>query len=78
MAGWLLLRSGNKKIGLQCLEQLLKENSYATLSVLNIMDWEEDDAKPLLPTIQALKLKNYEEKMQLHLLAKHKQKGANF
>ena len=78
MAGWLLLRSGNKKIGLQCLEQLLKENSYATLSVLNIMDWAEDDAKPLLPTIQALKLKNYEEKMQLHLLAKHKQKGANF
>ena len=74
MAGWLLLRSGNKKIGLQCLEQLLKENSYATLSVLNIMDWAEDDAKPLLPTIQALKLKNYEEKMQLHLLAKHKHK----
>ena len=55
MAGWLLLRSGNKKIGLQCLEQLLKENSYATLSVLNIMDWAGDYA--LLPTVRALKLK---------------------
>ena len=71
MAGWLLLRSGDKKVGLQCLEQLLKENSYATLSVLNIIDWAGDDAKPLLPTIQSLKLKNYEKKMQLQLLAKY-------
>ena len=77
MAGWLLLRSGNKKIGLQCLEQLLKENSYATLSVLNIMDWAGEDAKPLLPTVKALKLKNYEEKMQLHLLKKHGNEGTN-
>jgi hypothetical protein len=71
MAGWLLLRSGDKKMGLQCLEHLLKENSYATLSVLNIIDWAGDDAKPLLPTIRALTLKNYEKKMQLQLLAKY-------
>ena len=71
MAGWLLLRSGDKRMGLQCLEHLLKENSYATLSVLNIIDWAGDDAKPLLPTIRALKLKNYEKKMQLQLLAKY-------
>jgi hypothetical protein len=71
MAGWLLLRSGDKKAGLQCLEHLLKENSYATLSVLNIIDWAGDDAKPLLPTIRALTLKNYEKKMQLQLLAKY-------
>ena len=55
-----------------------KENSYATLSVLNIMDWAGNDAKPLLPTIQALKLKNYEEKMQLQLLAKHEYRGSEF
>ena len=71
MAGWLLLRSGDKRMGLQCLEHLLKENSYATLSVLNIIDWAGDDAKPLLPTIRALTLKNYEKKMQLQLLAKY-------
>lgn len=71
MAGWLLLRSGDKKKGLQCLEHLLKEDSYATLSVLNIIDWAGDDAKPLLPTIRALTLKNYEKKMQLQLLAKY-------
>jgi hypothetical protein len=74
MAGWLLLRSGDKKAGLQCLGHLLKENSYATLSVLNIIDWAGDDAKPLLPTIQALKVKNYERKMQLQLLTKYEHK----
>ena len=74
MAGWLLLRSGEKKVGLQCLEHLLKENSYATLSVLNIIDWVGDDAKPLLPTVQSLKVKNYERKMQLQLLTKYEHK----
>ena len=74
MAGWLLLRSGEKKAGLQCLEHLLKENSYATLSVLNIIDWAGDDAKPLLPTVQSLKVKNYERKMQLQLLTKYEHK----
>ncbi len=74
MAGWLLLRSGDKKVGLQCLEHLLKENSYATLSVLNIIDWVGDDAKPLLPTVQSLKVKNYERKMQLQLLTKYEHK----
>ena len=74
MAGWLLLRSGEKKAGLQCLEHLLKENSYATLSVLNIIDWVGDDAKPLLPTVQSLKVKNYERKMQLQLLTKYEHK----
>jgi hypothetical protein len=39
--------------------------------VLNIIDWAGDDAKPLLPTIRALTLKNYEKKMQLQLLAKY-------
>ena len=74
MAGWLLLRSGDKKVGLQCLKHLLKENSYATLSVLNIIDWAGDDAKPLLPTVQSLKVKNYERKMQLQLLTKYEHK----
>jgi hypothetical protein len=41
------------------------------------MDWAGDYAKPLLPTVRALKLKNYEEKMQLHLLKKHGNEGTN-
>ena len=61
-------------MGLQCLKHLLKENSYATLSVLNIIDWAGDEAKPLLTTIQALKVQNYEARMQLQLLAKYGQK----
>jgi arylsulfatase A-like enzyme len=76
MAGWLLLRSGDKEAGLRCLENLLKENSYATLSVLNIIDWAGDAAKPLLPAVQALKVKNYERNMQLQLLTKYEHKPA--
>ncbi|MGJ8651693.1 MAG: sulfatase-like hydrolase/transferase [Opitutaceae bacterium] len=71
MAGWLLLRSGDTDAGLQCLKSLLEENSYATLTVLNIIDWAGDAAKPLLPTVKAIKVQNYEERMQIQLLAKY-------
>ena len=52
-------------------DQLLKEKSYATLKVLNILDWMGDEVRPLLPTIQAMKCGSYEERMQLKLLVKY-------
>ncbi len=70
MAAWLLVRNGHKKEGLDCLESLLKEKSYATLAVLNILDWMGDDASPLIPTVKAMKYTNDEERMQEHLLQK--------
>jgi len=85
MAAWLLVNTGNKEKGLQCLENLLKEESYATLKVLNIIDWIGDDAKSLIPTVQAIKfakdhegihqnyknIQGYQKRMRDQLLEKY-------
>jgi arylsulfatase A-like enzyme len=70
MAAWLLVKTGEKEQGLKCLEVLLKENSYASLKVLNIIDWMGDDGKVLMPVVDSLKLKDYEARMQNNLLLK--------
>jgi N-sulfoglucosamine sulfohydrolase len=84
MAAWLLIRTGEKDKGFQCLENLVSEESYALLKVLNIADWMGDGAKPLMPAIQAVKFKKdheaihqnhkniqgYQKRMQLTLLKK--------
>ncbi len=69
MAAWLLINSGEAEKGFQCLENLLKTNSYATLKVLNIMDWIGPDAAVLLPTVKELTLENYEERIQSSILS---------
>ena len=71
MAAWILVRTGDKAKGLKCMEGMLKQNSYATLSILNIIDWMGDDGKTLMPLVQSLKLKNYEAGMQGILLLKY-------
>ena len=70
MAAWLLVRTGEKEKGTQCLANLLKSGSYATLSVLNIVDWMGDDGKALMPVVQSLKLTNHEAAMQEDLMLK--------
>ena len=52
MAGWMLFNLGDKKTCLDLLDTLLKEGSYASLKALNLIDWLEDEAKSLLPTVQ--------------------------
>ncbi|TWU37923.1 Arylsulfatase [Novipirellula aureliae] len=69
MAAWLLINTGEKEKGFQCLDNLLKTNSYATLKVLNIMDWIGEDARVLLPTVKELNLENYEERIQVSIIA---------
>ncbi|MEI6890696.1 MAG: sulfatase [Pontiella sp.] len=69
MAAWLLINTGERQKGFQCLENLLKINSYATLKVLNIIDWIGEDARGLLPMIKELELENYEERIQTSLIA---------
>ena len=51
MAAWTLIRNGKKKAGMKCLQTLLSENSYATLTVLNMIDWMGEDAKELMKYI---------------------------
>lgn len=52
MAAWLLVRAGDKKQGLRSLENLIREESYALLKVLNIVDWLGEDAEPLIPALK--------------------------
>jgi arylsulfatase A-like enzyme len=84
MAAWLLVNLGEKEKGLQCLENLIQEESYALLKVLNIADWMGADARALLPAIQAItftdknavllqdyaNIQNYQKRMQEYLLEK--------
>jgi len=70
MVAWLMVRTGEQEKGIHCLEALLKEESYATLTVLNIIDWMGDEGKILMPTVRSLRVKNYEARMQLYLLEK--------
>jgi hypothetical protein len=70
MAAWVLIKTGEKEKGLEGLETLLQENSYAMLTVLNAIDWIGEDARPLracLPTDEALG--NYEQRMKADLSA---------
>ena len=67
MAAWLLIQTGNPEQGLVCLTDLLKNYSYATVSVFNVIDWAGDAAKPLLPVIRELHYK-YEDRMRSTLV----------
>ncbi|MGJ8641879.1 MAG: sulfatase-like hydrolase/transferase [Luteolibacter sp.] len=69
MAAWLLINTGEEAKGFECLDNLLKTKSYATLKVLNIIDWLGEDARLLLPTVKGLDVEDYEERMQVSILA---------
>ena len=55
MAAWALIKSGDKKDAQACLIQLLNQESYATLKVLNVIDWMGSDTAPYLPAIKSLR-----------------------
>ena len=68
LAAWLLIRAGNEEKGFGCLEQLLREKSYATLTVLNMLDWIGEPSVCLMPVVKDLELEHYEQRMQTLLL----------
>jgi arylsulfatase A-like enzyme len=70
MAAWLLIKTGSKDQGLKCLDNLLKQESYATLTVLNMVEWLGDDGHALMPTVRSLEpaAKSYEERMKNSLV----------
>ncbi len=72
IAAWTLINSGEKDAGFQCLENLLKQNSYASLTVLNIVDWLNEDGEKLMPAVRAFspKQSSYEERMRNNLMEK--------
>jgi hypothetical protein len=71
MAAWALIRCGRKKEGRQCLLAMLKRRSYASLTILNIIDWVDDDKKVYLPALGELTLTGYEKRMKTYLLKQY-------
>ncbi len=54
MAAWLLIRTGEKEKGFACLNNLIDQNSYAILTVLNIVDWLGEEGRNLMPAVRQL------------------------
>lgn len=52
MAAWLAAKNGQQKEALDCLRQMLDQKTYATLTVLNVLEWMGEDAKPLIPYLR--------------------------
>lgn len=72
MAAWTLIQAGKKDAGFQCLEKLIQTNSYAILTVLNLVDWLGEEGCILMPSVEALeaKEKSYPWRMKNNLIAK--------
>lgn len=73
MAAWTLVKANYKKQeALAALQAMIDEKSYALLSILNIIDWMGDAAKPLMPAVAALWSDEMDiQKMQRTLLTKY-------
>ncbi len=46
MAAWIVYRSGDKEAAQNCWNELLANSSYASLKILNIIDWIGDGTEP--------------------------------
>jgi len=53
MAAWILYRGGDKVAAQQCWNQLLRESSYASLKIFNIIDWIGDGIEPYADSMKA-------------------------
>jgi arylsulfatase A-like enzyme len=72
IAAWTLINASKKDLGFQCLENLLEQNSYASLTVMNIVDWLNEDGNRLMPSVEAFaaQKRSYEERMRTNLIEK--------
>ncbi|WPJ96254.1 sulfatase [Coraliomargarita algicola] len=64
MAAWILVNTGMPEPGLECLQGMLVEQSYATLKILNVIDWIGEDAAVLQSTVQSLNVEDYEARIR--------------
>jgi arylsulfatase A-like enzyme len=71
LAAWLLIRTGEQEKGLKVLENLLEQESYALLSVLNMIDWLGDDGKALMPSVRSITGGKLEQRMRENLISRH-------
>lgn len=71
MAAWLAINTGNPKSGKATLAKLLTQNSYASLTVLSIINWLGEDGDDLLESVKGVsfdKDQRYEKRLANGLL----------
>ena len=69
MAAWILYRGGDKAAAQACWNELLKESSYASLKIFNIIDWIGDGVEPYADAMKACEFSHggYVGRMQQYL-----------
>ncbi len=53
MAAWILYRAGERKAAQDCWNELLRSDSYASLKIVNIIDWIGEGTEPYAEAIKA-------------------------
>ena len=54
LAAWTLIKNGKREDGFTCLNDMLKEHSYATLTILNVMEWMGEDRENMMGTVKKM------------------------
>jgi arylsulfatase A-like enzyme len=74
LAAWTLIRTGSREKGLNVLREMLLKNSYASLKILNIIDWMGEDGEAIMDTVRKLELsekkQQYEIRIREYMLSK--------
>ncbi|MEO9514075.1 MAG: sulfatase [Flavobacteriaceae bacterium] len=65
LAAWTLIKNGKREYGFTCLNNMLKENSYATLKILNVVEWMGEDRENMMNTIKKMDLSGEKNKYEL-------------
>lgn len=65
MAAWTLIKNGKRESGFACLNNLLEEHSYATLKILNVMEWMGEDRENMMNAVKKMNLSENENKYEL-------------
>tara|TARA_R110002096_G_scaffold111394_1_gene243132 strand:- start:24470 stop:26293 length:1824 start_codon:yes stop_codon:yes gene_type:complete len=65
IAAWTLIKNGKREPGFTCLNDMLKKHSYATLKILNVMEWMGKDRKNMMNTVKNLDLSGEENGYEL-------------
>ncbi|TWT84282.1 Sulfatase [Planctomycetes bacterium CA13] len=74
MAAWILYRSGDKLSAQECWNELLRDSSYASLKIFNIIDWIGEGTEPYAAAMKSCEFSHggYVGRMQQYFGVKPK------
>ena len=69
MAAWILYRAGDKSTAQECWNDMLRNSSYASLKIFNIIDWIGDGTEPYADAMKACEFSHggYVDRMKQYL-----------